>query len=650
MLDAGADYEVCATEPISLNDVSASGFSSLIWTTSGDGTFSNPEVANPLYFPGEEDLASGSAELTITLSPVAPCSDFATGTKLLSVAYPPTADAGSDITACGEPVVLNGEADNFGSILWITDGDGTFEVIDELNTIYYPGTIDLDNKEAQLTLTASANEPCTVAATDAIQLGFDILELNEDLVEDKVINKGNLLFLSFSVSSLSQGQYSWLFNGEVIPGQNGPLLFLTNMQPENAGYYQGKFTNDCGTIETNIGFVEVIESYSHQINLPIGWSGISSFVTPDDAELESVFAEIIGDVELMANNNGIFWPGENVNTLGDFSVTEGYKIKMNGATDLAISGNIRYPFNELTIAPGWSYLPVNTNCAVNIGEEFGALDEIVMIKDIAGTGIYWPALGINTIGELLPGKAYFILNESATAINVIYAGCDDPFAGMNLKTSNVSLESPWNNVAITPASHIFGFQSAATGNLQNGDVVGAFNSANMCNGLMVIDHTNTANSMVIFGEDTFAGQPNGLTSGDALTFKLFRAADEEEFDLELNFAVNSPDQDKYESHGMSIVKNIKFKSTTSVEQYGHLNPDISIYPNPTSGELNVAIGQGTFISGQLMLINLNGQVVLQQKFENQDVIHLDLNNTAKGVYHLKIVNGDFVKIEKVVLK
>lgn len=62
---------------------------------------------------------------------------------------------------------------------------------------------------------------------------------------------------------------------------------------------------------------------------------------------------------------------------------------------------------------------------MNIENQFGNLTEdITMIKEIAGTGIYWPGHEINTIGELQPGKAYFILNESVAELIIKYAGCE----------------------------------------------------------------------------------------------------------------------------------------------------------------------------------------------------------------------------------
>jgi len=423
-LDIGEDFDVCATEPILLDDVVAAGYSSLLWTTSGDGTFNDPGTENPLYYPGDNDLLLGLVELNLTLSPVSPCIDEVSAGKMLSVAYPPNADAGQDITSCGDEVELSGSAENYSSLIWTTAGDGTFDNAASLSPVYYPGETDIDNQQVQISLIAEANLPCTVAAEDMILINFDILTLSDDNVVDKEVVAGNNLFLSFSVNSLLQGQYSWYFNGEIIPGQNDSLLLLTDIQPVNAGYYQGKFTNLCGTVETNVAFIEVLQPFAHEIVIPQGWSGLSSYVSPDSPELETVFSAISDNVELMANYDGIYWPGQNINTLGNMEVSSAYQIKMTESATLTVVGNIRYPLSELVLSPGWSYLPVNTNCVVNIENQFGGLVQITMIKEIAGTGIYWPEQEINTIGELQPGKAYFILNESATEVIIKYAGCE----------------------------------------------------------------------------------------------------------------------------------------------------------------------------------------------------------------------------------
>lgn len=53
----GEDY-ICQGE--------ATDWVSVLWTTSGTGTFDDPEILNPAYTPSSEDIDNGSVELTIT--------------------------------------------------------------------------------------------------------------------------------------------------------------------------------------------------------------------------------------------------------------------------------------------------------------------------------------------------------------------------------------------------------------------------------------------------------------------------------------------------------------------------------------------------------------------------------------------------------
>jgi len=180
--------------------------------------------------------------------------------------------------------------------------------------------------------------------------------------------------------------------------------------------------------------------------------------------------------------------------------------------------------------------------------------------------------------------------------------------------------------------------------------MGAFNSSGICVGLMRIDHQQAANSMFAFGDDILTAKHDGLSQGEAMLFKVHAVSDNKEFELEINYEANAPNQGTYADHGISVVDMVKIKSATATgESFANI-PQLNIYPNPTSGLLNIALEGGTLDKGQILLNNLNGQMVLQQNFESSALIQLDLNKQPKGIYYLKIVAGDIVKIEKVVLK
>lgn len=54
-------------------DATATNYASLLWTTSGDGTFSTTTAADTIYTPGSSDISSGTATLTLTATPNSPC-------------------------------------------------------------------------------------------------------------------------------------------------------------------------------------------------------------------------------------------------------------------------------------------------------------------------------------------------------------------------------------------------------------------------------------------------------------------------------------------------------------------------------------------------------------------------------------------------
>ena len=164
--NAGTDATICETGTASLTGT-AQNHSSVLWTTSGTGTFSSTTILNPVYTPGTSDITAGTVTLTLTASAVSPCTVSSSDTKILTIQKSPTANAGVDATVCqGSTHTLAGTAQNQSSVLWSTSGTGTFSSTTILNPVYTLGATDITAGTVTLTLTASAISPCTVSATD----------------------------------------------------------------------------------------------------------------------------------------------------------------------------------------------------------------------------------------------------------------------------------------------------------------------------------------------------------------------------------------------------------------------------------------------------------------------------------------------------
>lgn len=170
--DAGSDDMTCGIEAYTLAG-SATNYSSIVWTSSGDGNFDDPSLLDATYTPGSGDITNGSASLTITALANQPCTD-SIDEMLLSILTSPTANAGDDDGICqGETYTLAGTASDYNEISWNTNGDGSFDDPTIFDPTYTPGPTDIVNREATLTLTATPIAPCTLGMIDAMQLGVD---------------------------------------------------------------------------------------------------------------------------------------------------------------------------------------------------------------------------------------------------------------------------------------------------------------------------------------------------------------------------------------------------------------------------------------------------------------------------------------------
>ena len=105
---AGVDAEICASDfSFEIIGSTASNYVSLLWTTSGDGSFNDNTILNPVYTAGASDT-----EVTLTLTAIAAGScDDASDEMVLMINENPVANAGEDQTILiGTSTTLQGSA------------------------------------------------------------------------------------------------------------------------------------------------------------------------------------------------------------------------------------------------------------------------------------------------------------------------------------------------------------------------------------------------------------------------------------------------------------------------------------------------------------------------------------------------------------
>ncbi len=160
----------------------------------------------------------------------------------------------------------------------------------------------------------------------------------------------------------------------------------------------------------------VISSLPGQIiNIPAGWSGISSYIIPNDNDIVDMFGDMAGSLVYLGNLSGIYFPELEINTLHQWDSHSGYIIKTSNPTSITIYGD--YATNQtIQLESGWNLIPVLSPEYVNAVALFAPLgDSFDVAMDVAGLSVYWPEFQITTLAVLQPGKSYFIrVNQPCT--------------------------------------------------------------------------------------------------------------------------------------------------------------------------------------------------------------------------------------------
>ena len=205
----------------------------------------------------------------------------------------------------------------------------------------------------------------------------------------------------------------WIYEGGALLTSTTDLSFL--FEGLEAGEYQYEVKAVYGECESlSAGPVIATVHPFQTIDIPAGWSGLSSCINPSNPNIETIFQPIVGQLIILQNETGMYWPGENVNTLVNWDTHEGYKIKVDENVGLTVAGP--WTTNKtVQLNTGWNIIPVLSSCDVNVEDLFAGLD-VVLVKEIAGNLLWWPDYGIGSLDFLLSGRAYFVLMGSGGEI------------------------------------------------------------------------------------------------------------------------------------------------------------------------------------------------------------------------------------------
>ena len=228
----GNDTLVCGDDSLVLN-ASITTATGGIWSTLGDGLFSDTTDLNASYFFGPNDTVANTVDLYLTTTGNGGCSAQVDSFKV-DIQDPLELAVMSSDTACRHGGAINiASTSNTGQGYWITNGDGSFLPDSTvLNSQYLPGSIDTASNSVILTFITENNGIC-VAINDSLVIELiDAPTVNFGFADVCLNETAFFTDSSFAIGGLTN--WDWDFNDTILSSMQDTSVIFTSYGTQTA--------------------------------------------------------------------------------------------------------------------------------------------------------------------------------------------------------------------------------------------------------------------------------------------------------------------------------------------------------------------------------------------------------------------------------
>jgi hypothetical protein len=630
--NAGADDEICAGSSATLAGSASGGVLAYSYAWSPVSGLSNPNIANPIASPANTTTytltvtdghgCQETDQIKITVNPLPIAYQLTLGGHFCAGVQAPIVKVANSQVGVNYSLLRNNQLT--GNVLPGTGGALTFTTIPQAGTYTVRGIKAATGCEKMMTGSVSVIIDTAPAIT--AQSG-----------DDQKMVGGSHTF-TVTANGTAPLTYKWYFEGNLVQSGAQSTYTKSNLTLNDSGKYWVVVTNTCGFAQSANITLTVLGKQT--VTVPKGWSGISTYLDIWNKQVSNIFGSISNKLILVNDFEHMYWPGQNINTYpnGAWDTYTGAQIKLSAAATMDFIG---VPLDDASVDlnTGWTYLPVLHSSPVAANELFTqAQPQIIIAKDIAGSGVYWPAYAINTLGTLNPGRAYLVKVSGSTAVDFDLVAKSGVISIHQNQPENAT---PWNDPAYSNSSHTIALpQEVATSVLKPGDWLGVFNAEGICCGIVEFDGNSTA--IAAFGDDATTIETDGLLENDQMYFKVYRSATGEVFELQVSFDASANESGYFAANGMSVISDLK-AGATGIGDAGQ--NQIRVYPNPTNGMLYI---DGLSVDSKIEITYGAGQLIYKTNAHGSQTINL--GGQARGLYNIRITNQQFTTTRKVMVE
>ena len=374
-----------------------------------------------------------------------------------------------------------------------------------------------------------------------------------------------------------------------------------------------------------------------------GWNWWSTYIEQEGTDGLSLLEESLGDNGISIRSQvgytdyyaGYGWYGP----LASINNESSYKIKANAPCSVAMTGMEAVPSQHpIALSHGWTWMGYVPSTAMDVNEALSGLEatEGDKLKSQQGYADFYQSYGwYGSLNTIEPGMGLMYYSTNGEAVTFSYP---DNNRNRELKANLTSENNHWkpnvhaypDNMTVMAVVELDGVEVAS-----NNYELAAFANGE-CRGSVKLTYAEPLNRHVAFL--TISGK-----DAAELSFRLYDAEVNEEYyeaEESLNFVANAM---VGEANDLYVVH---FRGTTGMDEFAS---KVRVYPNPVNCGEQFSIGLTNDMTFPVHVEIINTLGVVVESLRVTSCQTLTAPNVA-GVYMLRLINGNDVKTQKMVVQ
>lgn len=383
------------------------------------------------------------------------------------------------------------------------------------------------------------------------------------------------------------------------------------------------------------------------VALSPGWNLVSSPVAPDNPALDVIFAPLIQGRQLvmvMDERGLVFDPVRNINQIGNWTPTKGYQIKVTSRVNVEFSGSYLDPSLELSLQQGWNWITYPRTDTLHPNTLVGNLPQGVTLVRQGDGRFAFPGLGVNQLNWIYPGSGIILMSMQGQPVRFIWPEPEQ------VNVAPPDYPRPRHFPYIDPTSVPMNLVIRDMGDYQpeDGDELAVVTEDGIVWGSVVLTERGPW-GITAWGDDPSTEEDDGLRVREDISFRVWRAQDDEEFAL----TSASGEDIRFAPYGIEII-------SLRPLSVGNSQPPIpgkfivyEAFPNPFNSTTRVRFWATRETRVEWYVLSASGQLVDQgetyHSHSGEGTITLTAHNWPAGLYLVALRAGGRTSLIKTTL-